>query len=372
MKTGKFLASILVSIAILSLLFTACSQPSPTPTPTPSPSPSPSPTATPTPTTPPPTAEVYEWRAQSVATRGSVDFISMEWAAELMKEASDGRLIIIPQGADEIVPFGEEFDAVSGGQLEVGLGDPSFHMGISGGVSALAAWPFAFPVRDDSVAYQELKGGRDLTNSLYEQHGVYLVKSMGTGKTDFWVTTFDVNSLADFKGKKMRTLGLYGEVLSEAVPEVSIVFLPGGELYTGLERGLVEGCVFGPIVFATDWGIQEVVDYLITPAFGVAGLDIMVNMDLWNDLPDDLKAIFELGMNYYEVMLNGAYADETAARLYSMREDHGIITKVLPAEDYKALAEASVRVLDRYAEQDATFAQGAEIVKAFMVERGLL
>jgi len=85
-----------------------------------------------------------------------------------------------------------------------------------------------------------------------------------------------------------------------------------------------------------------------------------------------LKAIFELGMNYYEVMLNGAYADETAARLYSMREDYGIITKVLPVEDQKALAEASVRVLDRYAEQDATFAQGAEIVKAFMVERGLL
>ncbi len=45
---------------------------------------------------------------------------------------------------DEIVPFGEEFDGVSGGQLEVGLGDPSFHMGISGGVSALGALAICF------------------------------------------------------------------------------------------------------------------------------------------------------------------------------------------------------------------------------------
>ena len=95
-------------------------------------------------------------------------------------------------------------------------------------------------------------------------------------------------------------------------------------------------------------------------------------MDLWNDLPDDLKAVMEMGMNYYEVMLNAAYAKETAARLYTMRDEHGIITQVLSDEDYRALAAASVRVLNRYAEKDAKFAEGADIVKAFMAERGLL
>ncbi len=52
----------------------------------------------------------------------------------------------------------------------------------------------------------------------------------------------EMNSLADYKGLKMRIPGLGGKVIAKAGG--TVVLLPGGEIFTSLERGILD---------ATEW-----------------------------------------------------------------------------------------------------------------------
>jgi TRAP-type mannitol/chloroaromatic compound transport system substrate-binding protein len=101
-------------------------------------------------------------------------------------------------------------------------------------------------------------------------------------------------------------------------------------------------------------------------------MEIMVPLPLWKELPDDLKAVVELGAYTYETWMNSDYDRINAERIQMMREKFGIKIQQLPDEDVKKLGAASVRVMDKYSAKDARFAKGAEILKKFMRQRGLI
>src|SRR5690606_18258961 len=73
----------------------------------------------------------------------------------------------------------------------------------------------------------------------------------------------EINSLADLKGLKMRIPGLGGEVLARAGG--TPVMLPGGEIFTALQTGIID---------ATEWvgpyndlafGLQKAAKYYYYP-----------------------------------------------------------------------------------------------------------
>jgi len=85
--------------------------------------------------------------------------------------------------------------------------------------------------------------------------------------------------------------GLGGKVLERAGG--ATVLLAGGELYTGLERGVID---------ATEWigpyhdykmGFHQIAKYYYTPGWHEPGtaLEYIVNKDRLNELPADLRAI---------------------------------------------------------------------------------
>jgi len=316
--------------------------------------------------------KVYKWRFQVAGARDSSDFKAGQVMADLVKRASNGRLQLTIYAGDEIVPYGEWFDAVGKGVVEMVCGFPPLSMAKTGGVSGLPEWPFAFDHLPQITAFMYGLGANDIIAPAYAEKNIHLVRIFSTGYTDFFATKFPVKSLDDFKGKKMRSLGLQGEVLAEAVPGMSQTYLPAGELYSALERGVVDGCSFGPIIFATDYSMHEVVKYLIRPHFGSCTMEIMVPLPLWKELPDDLKAVVELGAYTYETWMNSDYDRINAERIQMMRDKFGIKIQQLPEEDVKKLGAASVRVMDKYSAKDARFAKGAEILKKFMRQRGLI
>ncbi len=327
-------------------------------------------------TLPVPSAEakekVYKWRFQVAGARDSSDFKAGQVMANLVKRASNGRLQLTLYAGDEIVPYGEWFDAVGKGVVEMACGFPPLSMSKTGGLSGLPEWPFAFDHLPQITAYLYGLGAIDIIAPAYAEKNIHLVRIFSTGYTDFFATKFPVKSLNDFKGKKIRSLGLQGEVLAEAVPELSQTFLPSSELYSALERGVIDGCAFGPTIFATDYSMHEVVKYLIRPHFGSCTMEIMMPLKLWKDLPEDLKAVVELGAYTYETWMNSDYEKHMAERMQMMREKFGIKIQQLPEDDAKKLYAASARVMDKYSVKDARFAKAAAILKKYMHVRGLI
>jgi TRAP-type C4-dicarboxylate transport system substrate-binding protein len=63
-----------------------------------------------------------------------------------------------------------------------------------------------------------------------------------------------------------------------------------GEVYTALERGVVDGYGW-PSIKISDFGWHEVTKYVVDPGFYQVDVCILVNLDSWNRLPKDLQQL---------------------------------------------------------------------------------
>jgi TRAP-type C4-dicarboxylate transport system substrate-binding protein len=92
----------------------------------------------------------------------------------------------------------------------------------------------------------------------------------------------------DLKGRKIRSTPTYGGVLN--LLGASLVVMPPGEVYTSLEKGVVEGATWPALgTLGTRW--YEVAKNIARPTFGVAGLMVLVNRDAWTKMPESERAL---------------------------------------------------------------------------------
>ena len=136
----------------------------------------------------------------------------------------------------------------------------------------------------------------------------------------------------DLKGIKMRSTGLYKPFLAamEAIP----VGMAPGDVYTGLERGVVQGMAW-PKGSITKYGWEKFLKYKITPNFYGATFMTIINKKKWESLTQaerdfltKLSATYEKKSD--EVVARNLAADE--ARL----EKAGVQTFALEGEYAKA------------------------------------
>jgi TRAP-type C4-dicarboxylate transport system substrate-binding protein len=70
----------------------------------------------------------------------------------------------------------------------------------------------------------------------------------------------------------------------------TMVVLPPGEVYSSLEKGVVEGATWPALgILGTRW--YEVAKYVVRPTFGVSSLMVMMNRDAWNKLSESERAL---------------------------------------------------------------------------------
>lgn len=118
-----------------------------------------------------------------------------------------------------------------------------------------------------------------------------------------------VEKLEDLKGMKIRATGLSAKVV-KALGGVPVAMSQGGT-YEALQKGVVEG-TFGPMEVLKGWKQAEVVKYT-TECYGVGYTTtffIVMNLDKWNALPDDVKKVFDEVSEKY-VKVHGEVWDST-------------------------------------------------------------
>ena len=132
----------------------------------------------------------------------------------------------------------------------------------------------------------------------------------------------------------------------------------GGELYSSVERGVLDAFEYGPP--STNWvmGFHEICDYIGLPGIQSPGYTkpVLVNQDFFDDLPADLQAILEhefmaLALDSYNRV---AYDDAKAMQMY---EDYG--TEIFYVDDdfQKDIAARTRELCIGYAAEDALFKQ---------------
>jgi TRAP-type mannitol/chloroaromatic compound transport system substrate-binding protein len=73
--------------------------------------------------------------------------------------------------------------------------------------------------------------------------------------------------------------------------------LPGSEVYTALDRGVIEATDWGTLGMNNDLGYHKIAKYPLYPGFhSMPAAELAINMAKWNALSPDLKVLFEIAV----------------------------------------------------------------------------
>ena len=108
-----------------------------------------------------------------------------------------------------------------------------------------------------------------------------------------------LRGVADFKGLKIRApVGIGQDVfkLLGAAP----VNIPGSEVYTSLERGVVDASDWSTLSMNHELGYHKLAKYPTYPGFHSMPMgEMAMNTRKWNSLPDDLKKLLETSVREF-------------------------------------------------------------------------
>ncbi|MEJ8474416.1 TRAP transporter substrate-binding protein [Roseibium algae] len=240
-------------------------------------------------------AQDYQWTFQTSAQAGDNFFpIQQEWA-ERVKVMTDGRIDITVVPVGTVVAHNETLDAVGAGILQGHITDPSYFSGKDPAFAMLGNLVGAWSAPQQMFNYMNYGGGKELFNELVNPYGLEFLGASATGVEAF-LSTKPINGVEDLKGIKMRAPeGMVQEVFAAA--GAAPVNLPGSEVYTALEKGVIDAADY--TVFSTNHiqGMHKFAKYPLYPGFhSMPVIDVSMNKEIYDGLPADLKEILAVSV----------------------------------------------------------------------------
>lgn len=311
-----------------------------------------------------------QWKMQSYWQSGTLPQTLFEEFAARVGTMSGGRLKIETLPTGSIVAPTEALDAVSAGVLDGQNGGPAYFTGKDPAFALLGDPQGAFDTPYQMQMWMEYGGGKELARELYAQYGVHFVGGVWYG-VESLVSKRPLRTLEDFKGLKIRApQGMSGEIFSllGAAP----VQLPGSEVYTALERGVVDASDWGTLSMNEDLGYHKLARYPSYPGFHSMPVgEISINLKRWKSLPPDLQAVIESATyEFSRQMIQRNYlADQKIAVDAANR---GFEPVDLPPAERQKFREVARGVWEAYAERSPMAQKVYDSQIAFLKQLGLL
>jgi TRAP-type transport system periplasmic protein len=268
---------------------------------------------------------------------------AMAWAKEVEKR-SNGRVTIdvFPGGA--LTPAPAVYDGVVNGISDIGMSCFAYTRGRFPVMEALDL-PMGYPsgmvatkVANEFYSTMKPKELDDVKVLYIHAHGPGLLH-----------TKAPVRKMADLKGMKIRSTGFSAKVTKAlgAIP----VAMPQGDTYEALQKGVVNG-TFTPIETLKGWRQAEVVKYTTDcPEVGyTTAMYVVMNLDKWNALPEDLKTLFN-DLNNEWIEKHGAEWDrlDEEGKAYSLSKGNEIIS--LSADETEKWVSAAAPIIGEYSQK---------------------
>ena len=259
------------------------------------------------------------------------------WILKEVEKRSKGRLKIEFYWSGSLVPAKSVADGIKSGVADMGLVGAAYMPGKLPLATVVSLPLTGARFSSSAMALSELMQTPELKAELGKYNMMYL-SAFANSSYKLWSTT-PIKTLADAKGKKIRTAGNQAKLLKAlgAVP-VSII---ATEVYTALQRGTLDG-VMANTTFAFDYKYTEVVKSMFAVDFGTVPFFMAVNKDSWNKIPSDIQQMFidlqEEGAKYGHQLYEGA-GDKNIANATAK----GTITVVEPSLGDLALVQKTAK-----------------------------
>ncbi len=287
--------------------------------------------------------------AQVNWTLGDVDAAS-HWGpksaqqfVETVDKASGGKLKITVYPTESLFKGRDSLDAVSKNLTQI-YRVAGFHVAGEAQVLELldlplfVPWDYEFRVKLwDALTplYREY---------LKENYGVYLAGILQAEPRMIY-SKAEVKSLADLKGKKIRSAGPTETEFSRSIGLTPVSVAPS-EIYTGLQQGLLDGnwVADAPHFFNKGY---EVTKYIFDVGSAGAGFFLLVNQKALDALSAEArKAVMDALPDYVAALRKGTFDGATNGRQWLIKE--GMTAVPVSTSDRATMEKAASTVVDNW------------------------
>lgn len=315
-------------------------------------------------------AQQYEWNMQSLWQAGSINQKVFERFAERVGELTDGRLKINPMPVGTLVAYNETLDAVGSGILDGQQSGPGYFAGKNPAFALLSEFPGGYETPYQMQMWFEYGGGRELARELYERFNVFYIGAVWHGMESI-PSTEPIRGVEDIEGLKIRIPeGLNQEIFQElgAAP----VNIPGSEVYTSLDRGVIDATDWGTLGMNVDLGYHKIAPYQVYPGFhSLPMADVAVNLDRWNELPADIQRILVVAVRDFARDMIQQMAQEDAQAALTARKQ-GVELIAWSDGERRKFRRTAAEVLEAFAQRSEMAQRIYDSHVAFMKKLGLL
>lgn len=312
----------------------------------------------------------FRWK---MVTTWPVDFpIFQEGAqrfAEKVKEASQGQLQVQVFAGGELVPALGVFDAVSQGSVEMGHGSAYYWAGKAPAAQFFSTVPFGMSA-EDMQAWLHDGGGMELWREIYAPFSLVPIPMGNTGvQMGGWFNK-RIDSPEDLQGLRMRIPGLGGKVL--ALAGGNPVLISGAELYTALERGVIDATEWVAPFHDARLGLQRAARYYYYPGWHEPGteFELIINSAAWDGLPQHLQAIVSLAAAEAGRWIHLKMKKQNSLALAELRENPNVEILPFPPQVLLKLRELTKTALEEEAANDQDFSRVWQEYQAFAKRMG--
>lgn len=284
--------------------------------------------------------------------------------AQQIEVMSGGRLKIQVYGGNELVPPLEVFDAVSLGSAEMGHGAAYYWAGKAAAAPLFTTIPFGMNAQQMN-AWLIGGNGLQLWEEYYDRLNLLPFPCGNTGvQMGGWFNK-EINSLADMQGLKMRIPGLGGKVISKAGS--SAILVAGAEIYTSLERGVIDAAEWIGPYHDYKLGLHKVARYYYYPGWHETGstLELIINKQAFSSLPADLQEIVRSAAYRANTWMLAEFEAQNNFYLNKLITEEKVQLRQYPADVMQALKKFSQEVIEEMVESDPATKKIYESVLAF-------
>ena len=292
------------------------------------------------------TNKTFEWKVVTTWPKNLPGFgTTVETLASWADRLSAGRLKLKVYAAGEIVPAFGVFDAVSEGVAEMGHSGAYYWKGKNEAFQFFTSIPFGMNATAMNAWLYE-SDGMDLWREAYEPFGLVPLPAGNTGMQMGGWFNREINSVADFKGVKMRLPGMGGDVLRRlgGTP----VTLPGAEILIAMQTGVIDATEWVSPYADLAFGLHKVAKYYYYPGGQDPGpaLECIVNRKAYDTLPEDLRAIVHASARIANQQMYCEFSAKNHQALKLFRDKHKVDMRPLSKPILVRLREEARTVIE--------------------------
>ena len=288
----------------------------------------------------------------------------VESFVDRVHQASGGSIEIKLYPKNTLIPALAVFDAASSAEIDIFHSGPYYWKGKNSAFSLFSGMPFGMTAEEIN-SWMHYGGGYELWREMYGRYNLYPLLGGNTNiQMGGWFRK-EINSLEDLKGLKMRVPGLGGEVFSTL--GVNPILLPAGEIYTALERGIIDASEWVGPALDMKMGFYKVAPYYYSGWHEPGSiLEMTFNKQSWARLSTEHKVIIEMASEELNSKMAYDFHTQNALALNQL-QDFGVKLKSFPEDVIKAAKTGLKDVIRSESKKNPDFKRVYESASNFLM-----